>query len=301
MATTKNSNPRRYKVVAAANQERHKAQDRELQSDASLGASPKGWTGHGLFPDEVSGLPSEIARSALFGLPRRGRRKFRRREVIFSSSDTVIRYSGEQLDQGDLEVWLLLVMVAQGQDLDKMLHLRTGPMLRALKRNDKGNSRKALRASLSRLVECSLHIQYRRDGKNRGGGFNFLEGFAIDEDTKEIATKIGETMYKLFSGGFTSLIAFEQHVSLESNMAKAIHKYAAGHKRGQAHGVPLDRLKLLLGYEGEMRKFRTALLEGLKQLESERILESPRITRENIVRWKMNKFKLYLHGVSDNN
>lgn len=289
MATKKNSTPRRYKVLAAANQEKHRAQDKQLQAASFRGPKPTGWQGYGLFPEDVSGMPSEITRSALFGLPRRGRRRFRKREVIYSSPDTVIRYNGEQLDQGDLEVWLLLIKVVQGQDLDKMLHLQMGPMLRELKRNDKGNSRKALWSSLWRLAEGSFHIQYRRDGGNRAGVFHFLEGVAKDEGTKEIATKIGKEIHRLFGQGFTSLIAFDRHVSLESNMAKAVHKYAVGQKRGLPHGVPIDRLKLLLGYEGEMRNFKPALQEALKHLESDGILENPRITRENIVRWQMPK------------
>ena len=289
MAAKKNYTPNHYTVLAAANQEEQREQDKQLLFASSRDQKSKPWQGLDLWPDDVAGLPSELTRTALFGLPRKGRRKFRKNELIFSAGDIQVRYYGHQLDQGDLEVWLLLLMVAQGQDEDQLLRMRLAPMLRTLKRNDKGNSRKGLISSLERLAISAFHIVYVRNGHERRGVFHFLEGVAIDTETKEVVTQVGKQLHKLYSAGFTSLMDFDRHVTLPSNMAKAIHKYAVGQKRGANHYVHLYQLQRLLGYEGEMKRFKPALLKGLDQLEFEGILESPRITQDNVVRWKMTK------------
>lgn len=252
-------------------------------SRASVTA-PRSRFGLQLWPEDTAGLPSRLTRTALFGLPRRGRRRWYKEEPIISGSDVKVFYTGEQLDQKDLEVWLMLLMAFQGQDEDYMLQTRMSHMLKTLKRSVEGGSRQALTSSLKRLTGASVYIKYRSGTVE--GVFNFLHGVAWNSRTQEISIKLGRDLGSLFD--VTAFLDFDAHLLLPSQMAKAVHKYAVGNKRGKLHSVPLNKLKKLLGYEGEIKEFRKTLGKALVELESSGMLQEPRITG-GIVRWILNK------------
>jgi hypothetical protein len=135
-----------------------------------------------------------------------------------------VLYSGEQLDQKDLEVWLLLLKVFQGQESGYTLRIKKGHMLAALERPTHGGSRAALTSSLKRLASASVHVTYR-NGKVEGI-FHFLEALAWDNETQEICVQIGKGLTKLFD--YTAFLHFETHLLLPSQMSKALHVYASG-------------------------------------------------------------------------
>ena len=242
-----------------------------------------------LWPDNVSGIPSEITRSALFCLPRRGHRRIRDNELVYSSSEAKLHYFGAELDQHDLCLWMVLLKAAQGQSDDFVIRTRMSHLLRALGRNDAGNNRKWLEGSIQRLAQGSFFLECKRDGLDVDFLFNFLEGVAVDKITKEVHIKLGLGKKILF--GYTSFVDIDEHLALRSQMSMAIHKYAVGQPRGQRHGIPIDRLKLILGYQGEMRNFKRALLKGLEELQEQGLLSAAIIDSDGIVRWTLNHLK----------
>jgi TrfA protein len=57
------------------------------------------------WPDAVRAVPNGFLRSALFGAIAKGRRRYLERELIATVEGVEIRYTGQRLDQGDLDVW----------------------------------------------------------------------------------------------------------------------------------------------------------------------------------------------------
>lgn len=63
-------------------------------------------------------IPNIIARSALFGVIKRGSRSYKEKELIASRDDIKIYYTGKTLDQADCTVWMQALAFSSmlGQD-----------------------------------------------------------------------------------------------------------------------------------------------------------------------------------------
>ena len=56
-----------------------------------------------LWPEPVRAVPNGFLRSALFGAIRKGRRRYLKAEQLAALDGIEIRYTGQRLDQGDLD------------------------------------------------------------------------------------------------------------------------------------------------------------------------------------------------------
>src|SRR5713226_8429515 len=58
-----------------------------------------------LWPEPARGVPNDILRSALFAAIQGKGREYFKHKLLASYDGVQIRYTGEQLDQSDLDVW----------------------------------------------------------------------------------------------------------------------------------------------------------------------------------------------------
>lgn len=239
-----------------------------------------------LWPDEVAAMPTEITRTALFGLPRRGRRKVHQWVVIASRTDIELKYFGEDLDQADLDVWLLVLRIARGQNIGSRIQSNMNAMLKALHRENGGSDRRWLASSLDRLSTSTFKVRFQRSGKFYEMTTGLLKWGRM-ENTGKMYIRIDPDDEALFKN--LSYINFESRLSLPSSLAKAIHVYASGHKRGRKHAVNVANLKDWTGYGGRLVDFIRASNTALRQLEYAGILSCTEIGTDQIVRWILNK------------
>lgn len=61
--------------------------------------------------EEKRAIPNCFLRGALFGMVRKGRRTLVKDEPIFTMSQYQVAFSGEHLDQNDLELWDTLALL----------------------------------------------------------------------------------------------------------------------------------------------------------------------------------------------
>ena len=73
------------------------------------------------WPDAVRAVPNGILRSALFGAVAKGRRRYINGEDLAAVDGVTIRYKGERLDQGDLDVWESVLHAVRLQELGSVL------------------------------------------------------------------------------------------------------------------------------------------------------------------------------------
>ncbi|MBL8252349.1 MAG: hypothetical protein JNJ76_01950 [Candidatus Competibacter sp.] len=97
---------------------------REQAAQESLPLSPEGLPSQPppakvvvlpIWPDAVRAVPNGMLRSALFGAIRRGSRRYMERERIAALEGIEIFYTGQRLDQGDLDVWEMILHIARLQ------------------------------------------------------------------------------------------------------------------------------------------------------------------------------------------
>ena len=225
-----------------------------------------------IWPDECRGLPVAMARSALFGVIRRGKRRAVESELLASWKDVEIRYTGFRLDQADLDSWLQVLHIARRFPLGKEARFTARGFLKDIGRNNTGNSHRWLRRSIGRLQACGVSIKV---GRLEYVG-SLVESFARDEVSGRYVVSVNPRLAQLFDEAFVRLSVNRRRM-LRADLAKWLQGYVQSHRatRKDPHRIGLERLKDLSESETKERwKFRQQLKKALGELKAALILES---------------------------
>lgn len=217
-----------------------------------------------LWPEPDRGIPNSILRSALFGLVRRGRRRFVDKELIAGWPGITIRYTGVTLDQSDLDVWLLAVHLARHHALGSQIRFSAYGFLNGIGRSKGKQNRDWLKAVFTRLTASAVEISVG----NRSYTGSLVQEFFHDSDTKEYVLTVNPRLAMLFDDGY-SLLAWQTRNALRSDLAKWIYCFVRSHSLGATHRIGLDRLLELCGSESKhIREFRQRVREAMGELET---------------------------------
>jgi hypothetical protein len=179
--------------------------------------------------DSVRGVPNAFLRSALFGAIGRGPRERLQDVVIASVQGTEIRYSGLQLDQGDLDVWTMLLHLLREQTLGSKTRLTGYQMLQWLGKKDtggKGGNRDTLDTRLNRLHANTLNV--------RGGRYQYqgslIDDLARDEVSREYVIRLNPALSALFAKDqYTGVDAAIRHALDGQKLAQWLHGFYSSH------------------------------------------------------------------------
>ena len=114
-----------------------------------------------LWPEPVRGTPNSFLRSALFAAIQGKGRKQMKRELLASMQGIIVRFTGEQLDQSDLDVWEQAVHLARKHPLGNVCHFTGYAFLKALGRSTGAADYEWLHSAIIRLIACAVEL--RRD------------------------------------------------------------------------------------------------------------------------------------------
>lgn len=104
--------------------------------------------------------PNAFIRSSLFGVIKKGNRSFVKNETIASVNGLKITYTGEKLDQLDLDFYLSIIYLLKDEKLGKKHLLSASKILRTAGRTLSGSNTKLLHDSIKRLQGNSIEIKY---------------------------------------------------------------------------------------------------------------------------------------------
>ena len=206
------------------------------------------------WPESVRAVPNGFLRSALFGVVKRGVRADLKRQSLAVVNGTEILYTGERLDQGDLDVWAQCLHIARTHDLGLRVQFGAREFLRAIDRKGDGHSIEWLKRSMSRLMECTVWI---KDGKRMYSG-HMLEFAGWDDATGQFVIKIDPSAASLYGTDSWTGIELSQRQELRGDMARWLHAFYATHTHPFAYKV--ETLYALCGSTAaRMRDFRAEL------------------------------------------
>lgn len=131
------------------------------------------------WPEKIRGVPNAILRSSLFASIKKGRRRFVKGERLVSITGIEIYYTGERLDQADLDVYEGLLHFARLYPLGSPYFITSYALLKLMGRTDTGKNRAILQARIERLRANAVRI--------RQGRFTFIGGL-LDEACKDEQT-----------------------------------------------------------------------------------------------------------------
>ncbi|WP_019939699.1 hypothetical protein [Bordetella sp. FB-8] len=246
---------------------------------------------------DLGAMPNHINRSGLFAPIAKGARTFHRQATIISRSDCEIRYTGEQLDEADAEIIMVLIFFARSFHLGEYVPLQRAQVLRTLERGDGVVQYEWLHRRLNAMSEATLFVEAKnRDGSSRykigkSAVFRILKEFTYDPDTDTYSYVLDPRWVQLFGNREFSRLDWTKKmmISRGQDMAKTLQRLIAT-SSDKVQRYALDYLKAKMCYGGRMRDFRAALSRATGELYKLDIIANAQIemnTRkeEQLVMW----------------
>jgi TrfA protein len=158
--------------IVSKSADEHAAEKQAQQLVATIGVSPRQHAPEPplrsqpakvyqlpLWPEPVRGAPNSFLRSALFAAIQGKGRKQMQKELLASLQGVTVRFTGQQLDQSDLDVWEQAIHLARRHPLGNVCHFTAYAFLQALGRNNGNTQYQWLDDAITRLVACAVHIE----------------------------------------------------------------------------------------------------------------------------------------------
>jgi TrfA protein len=195
-----------------------------------------------LWPEGKRGTPNSFLRSALFAAIQGKDRIFMKDEILFSQQGVTVKFTGEQLNQEDMTVWLALADLARAHPLGTECNFTAYRILQNLGSEDGGRERERLKANIRRLTACLVEIN---NGRFTYGG-SLINDFAIDEQTKNFKITLNKKLIGLFGENDWTALDWQRRKQLkEKPLAQKLHEYYSSHKLPKP--VTVDFLHKLTG------------------------------------------------------
>ena len=180
-----------------------------------------------LWRDDRHGAPNSFLRSALFAAIQSKDRVYLDRAELFTQQGIKVTYTGKQLNQEDLTVWLALVDLAKQHPLGTECSFTAHSILKYMGVEINGQAYEKLRTSIVRMTACLLTVS------NEKVTFSdrIIDKFVIDEETKHYKVTIGRHSVKLFSDNdWTGLACSHRKLLSRKPLALALHGYYSSHE-----------------------------------------------------------------------
>ena len=213
-----------------------------------------------LWPNETRGVPNGFLRSALFGAVSRGPKRFLDAEVLSSVEGVTIKYTGQRLDQNDLDVWESVLHIVREQELGTQCRFTAYSLLKLMGKTDTGKNRELLHKQIVRLRSGTVEATQ--------GRYTYIGGLIHDafkdEETHEWVVEINPKLKVLYGSDQFTLLDWEiRHKLNGMQLAQWLHGFYSTHASPLPYKV--ETLYKLSGSEaGEMWKFKQTLKKALE-------------------------------------
>jgi TrfA protein len=209
--------------------------DKEIKNSTNIVQLP-------LWPELTRGVPNGVLRSALFGVIKKGARRYMERERISAIEGIEIRYTGARLDQGDLDVWETVLHIARLQNLGNECRVTAYHILKILGKTDTG-------------VDVQI--------KNYGYEGTLIEEVYRDKENREYVIKINKKLRALFEKDqWTAIDWAVRHELNGQPLAQWLHGFYSSHAKPYPYNI--SKLYELCGSENKsIRGFKQEIKKAL--------------------------------------
>lgn len=214
-----------------------------------------------LWPEPKRGAPNSFIRSALFAAIQGKDRQFLKEATLASQDGITVKYTGEQLNQGDLDVWETIAHRAREQPLGTVASFTAHGLLKALGLPTGNSQHKQLHSAILRLTACAVEVTH--EGRTYFGPL--IKSGAKDEITRHYSVELNKAIIKLFGENQWTALDWQQRQALRKQpLAQALHAFYSSHR--QPYAVKLATLQAYTGSRNKQaasfkRQVRIALQE----------------------------------------
>jgi hypothetical protein len=198
----------------------------------------------------------------LFGVIGKGKRRYMKAELVAAVDGVEIRYTGQRLDQGDLDVWANVLHTVRLQELGGQCRVTSYALLKLIGKTDTGKNRATLQGRIERLRANALTVKQ--------GRYSYIGGLiaraAKDEKTQEWVIELDAKMWPLFAADqFTQIEWAVRHALNGQPLAQWLHGFYASHAK--PFPLKVETLHSLCGSEAIlMSDFAKTLRKALNAL-----------------------------------
>lgn len=207
-------------------------------------------------------LPNAVLRSALFSVVGKGNRKFEKKVQKASFNGYTVKYTGEQLDQADLDVWLECLSRCQETALGYTVRFSSYEFLKSIGRDTGKSQYNWLNDSLSRMQVSGVELS---DGKFSYMG-SLINDIYREEETGENCLVLNPKIAVCFGdSGWTGINRLIRMQLKGKPLTQWLHGFYSSHTNPLP--IKVVTLKMLCGSEvSELYKFRQMLKKSLLEL-----------------------------------
>jgi hypothetical protein len=200
-----------------------------------------------LWPEPVRAVPNGFLRSALFGAIKKGARRYMQREQLAALEGVEIRYTGQRLDQGDLDVWESVLHAARLRVLGEHCRITSYALLKLMGKTDTGKNRATLHNRITRLVAGAIEV---KQGRYTYMGSLIGEAFK-DEETQGWVVVINPRLRALFASDQFTHVEWAVRRALDGQpLAQWLHGFYVSHAR--PFPLKVETLHRLCGSEATL-------------------------------------------------
>ena len=212
-----------------------------------------------IFEDKRA-IPNCFLRGALFGMVRKGRRALVKDEPIFTMSQYEVAFSGEHLDQNDLEVWDTLIYLAKERKIDGELRITLYDLCQQMRLKYTNTSRDALIARIKRLKFGVVTIKLN---KQEFFGSLINNGYIDRNGDGKLVVEYNKKLTPLFVDGDYTLISTDiRHLLGDNQLARWLYNFYESHK--QPIPFAIDFIQQLCRSETETKDFKRKIKNSLE-------------------------------------
>lgn len=232
-------------------------------------------------------MPTAWVRTALFVNQPQTRVRYLRNQIIESFGETKVKYTGEQLNMFDNDVYLEVVRLAQDRAPGEKILFNRHSFLRALGISRGKNNYGALYQSLKKLNTNTIEFQSFKPGKS----FSLIDELSWDEHIGPWFS-VGNLVIEIFSKTAISYIDLEARRKLSKPLSKYLQNYMSGGAPGEQK-IKVQTLMTLSGATGRLKDFLgRSLPAALNELKEAGLINFSEIKKnrdgENIAIWNRN-------------
>lgn len=231
--------------------------EREEREKANANTKLLGTAMQQLLPEifeEKRAIPNCFLRGALFGMVKKGKRALVNNIPIFSMSQYNVTFSGEWLDQNDLELWDSLIYLAKNKAVHDELKITMYELLMTLRLADTGVNRKTVITRMKRLSFGQVTI---KNGTQEYFGSLIDDGYIDTTNDGKIIIKYNKKLSTLFSDDFTFISVDIRNLLGSNQLAKWLYNFYESHKKPVPFTV--DFLQKLCRSENSSKDFKYKL------------------------------------------
>lgn len=225
---------------------------------------------------KVRCIPNEFIRCLMFSVCQNKARSIYEKKTILESKPenqpTKINYTGPELRQDDLDVFLELLHYARDKDISVILEIKRSELLNALGWPKKMHYYKKLDACLRRLLNANINgfiTRKKYDGVNDKYHFNLnlIESLECEPSSRLICYRLPIGLEVFYQSSCYTRITIEYRRFLKSPIAKWMHLYHRSHQKNNKYAMSIETAMKICGSKAKcVKTFRQSLNKILADL-----------------------------------